>query len=472
MKRIHCLSFALVGGLPLLAQTSGLTLAKGDSSVTLYGVLDVGLARVQHAQDFSSELTTGVVPFINKNAPNSATSGVVNGAATLSHWGVRGQLALTGGWKAVFNLSGAINLPNGTIASGSLQYNKATGPQSSSDNSLAGSSLFGRGASVGLSHDTYGTLTLGRHTSLMFDAIPAWDALQAAPMFTPIGFAGSYGGGGATDNARVDSSVKYRCKLGKFTVDGLHKFGAVSGSSTARTVTEFMLGYEAGGFGTFVAYQRAIDMTSLANPAGTVNGAILSASAATLATTANGTVAYEPIGTLTATFFNTQATMAGVRYQTGKLLVCAAVEKEAFTNPSNPAHDANYTSIYSVPIGTWVWGGSIIPAINVSPYTIGGRGAEKDLTVYWGGARWQFTPKFFAAVGYYHVKQNDFSNGTTIAADKEGTQTYTSMMVDYAWTKAFDCYLGYMGSTGTGGMVASYLNTSNASMGVGMRYKF
>lgn len=471
MKRMH-LGLALLGGLPLLAQAPGLTLSKGDSSVTLYGVLDVGLARVQHAQDFSSELTTGVVPFINKNAPTTATTGIVNGGTTLSHWGVRGQLALTEGWKAVFNLSGAINVPNGTIASGALQYNKATGPQSSSDNSLAGATLFGRGASVGLAHDTYGTLTFGRHTSLMFDAIPAWDALQAPAMFTPIGFAGSYGGGGATDNSRVDSSVKYRGKFGAFTASGLYKFGAVTGNSTARTVTEFMLSYEPGAFGAFVSYQRAIDMTSLGNPAGTVNGTVLSASPAALAGIANGTVAYQPIGTLTATFFNTQAFMAGVRYQAGRLFLCAAVEKEAFTNPGNPAHDATYTSLYSTPIGTWVWGGSIVPAINVSPYTIGGRAAEKDLTVYWGGARWHFTPRFFAAAGYYHVKQNDFSNGTTIAADKEGTQTYQSCLLDYAWTKAFDFYLGYEHSKGTGGMVAGYLNASNASLGVGVRYKF
>ena len=77
-----------------------------------------------------------------------------------------------------------------------------------------------------------------------------------------------------------------------------------------------------------------------------------------------------------------------------------------------------------------------------------------------------------SAVAYYHAKQDDFSNGTAIAADKEGTQSYHSLLLDYTWTKAFDFYLGYMRSTGSGGMVASYLNTSNASMGVGMRCRF
>ena len=362
--------------------------------------------------------------------------------------------------------------------------------QVSADTSLQ-NQLFGRAAYVGLASDTFGTLTIGRHTSLMLDAIPAYDALQGAQMFTPIGFSGSYGGGGATDNSRVDSSLKYKLKVSDFTFGLVYKFGGVSGNNSAKNVTEFNAQWEMGGFGIMAAYQSTKDMTSVGNPAGTINASAFSTAgvpvtvggvttvetlATYIASLANHTAVYEPLGTVTVTAEDTKATMVTARYKVGSFLFTAGYEKEAYTNPSNPTYDATLTSVYNIPVGLWTSNLSgtmvVAPAVNVTPFTVGGVAMEKDLTVFWGGVKYDVTKNFNVAVSYYHVAQNDFSNGTGTAADLSGNTKYMSALLDYNVSKAFDVYLGYMNTKGDGGMVAGYTFDNNTITGLGLRYKF
>jgi len=488
MTKTSLLLLALAAGAPLLAQAPGLTMTAGDSSVTLYGILDAGVASVAHTLDFSNDFVAGVNPTLTKLGNTSAV-GMMNGGISQTRWGIKGQTELGGGWQAIFNLESAINLQNGAQANSALQYNKAAvGAQVSADTSLLGAQLFNRNANVGVSSKTYGTLTYGLHTSLMLDAIPSFDALGGAQMFTPIGFSGVYGGGGATDNSRVNTSLKYRVKVGDFTLGALYKFGGVSGNSTAKNVSEFMAMWEKGPFAVMFGYQNTIDTTSVSNPSGAINASAFDSagvpvtskttgvvSVETLATyiasLANHTVVYEPIGTVGVTCEDTHAVMLAAKYKVGQLLVTAGYQKLAYTNPSNPTVDAAMTSVAGIPIGLWTSNLSgtavVAPAVNVAPFTIGGMAMEKDLTVTWVGLKYDFTKKFNAAVSFYNVAQNDFSNGTDTPADFSGHTNYTSVLLDYTFTKAFD-----MSTKGTGGPVFGYTYDNNTITGLGIRYKF
>ena len=475
---------ALCAGIPMLAQTPGLTAAKGDTEVTVYGILDVGVGTVAHSFGFDPNFPVGVNPQAIKFADTSAT-GMFNGGISQTRWGIKGSTGLTDGWKAVFTLEGAINVPSGAVSNGALGLSQnyassATVASSgtSADTAINGQ-LFSRGAYFGISSDTYGTLTAGRHMSFMLETIPGYDALQGAQIFTPIGFSGSYGGGGATDSSRVDNALRYKLKVGDVNVALMHKFGGATGSSTARSANEFQLGYEHGPFGIQFIYQKFEDTTSVANnetvtktTSTTLNTSGLPLQAGdtpmvTYAVTANQ-------GTVKVTYYDTTSIMLAARYQIGHLGIKAGYTKEQFTNPSNPVLDANTTSIYGINVS----------AVSVTPYTIAqytnasevvvpGTTVEKDITVYWLGAVYDFTPKLSFALGYYNVKQNDFSNGNAaLTADVSGTSKFTSALLDYKWTKAFDVYAGYMKNDVSGGLAAGYLHTDNNIMGFGARFKF
>jgi predicted porin len=376
-----------------------------------------------------------------------------NGGLSQSRIGVKGSTDLADDWKALFTLESAINIPNGNVSNAAIGNAQSktvsntiannVGMYMTADSAISGQ-LFNRGAYFGVSHPTYGTFTIGRQQSLMLDAIPGYDALGGAQLFTPIGFSGTYGGGGATDNSRVDNTLKYRLKAGDFSLALLHKIGGVSGSSTAKGSDQISLAYEHGAFGLLAAYQTYKDAFSMGTPAAT---------------------AAQPLGTIVLTAFDTKSAWLGARYKAGPVLITAGYQKMAFTNPSDPIEAAGTTSYY----------GQVVSAVNVTPYTLNGAGQETDQNIWWLGAAWEVTPAFTVAASYYDLKQDDWSQGSTLAADagkKSGTQKYTSLLLDYKFTRAFDVYLACMSSKYADALAVGYVNPTNLVTGLGMRYKF
>ena len=448
MTKTSLLLLALAAGVPLAAQAApgGLTITKGDSSITLYGILDVGVADVAHAQSFDPYHPLGANPTVSKFGDKSAT-GMFDGGISPSRIGLKGSTDLGNGWKGIFTLEGAIAVRSGNTTNAALgvAQNTAAGEMQSASSAVSGQ-LFARGAFAGISNKDFGTLTFGRHTALFLDIIGGYDALQGSQLFTPIGYSGSYGGGGATENSRVDDSVKYHGQWQAFSLGLLHKFGGVAGSSSARSTDQFSLAYEPGPFGVTVAYQTYKDAMGIGNPAGT---------------------AAQPLGTVVATAFDTQAFMLAARYKINALAFKGGYEQMKYSNPSDPLGDAGATSLF----------GQVVSAVNVTPYTVAGQSVEKKLDVYWLGAAYDVTERFNVGVSYYHVKQNDWSLGTTPTGSPKnsGNAKYASLLLDYHFSKAFDTYLGYMGVSTDGGMGSTqigYLHDSNSTVGVGLRYAF
>ena len=331
--------------------------------------------------------------------------------------------------------------------------------------SALGGQLFNRGAFLGISNANYGSLSIGRQQTLLFDTMPGYDGNGLAQLFTPIGFTGAYIGGGVTEDSRVDSSIKYRVKMSDVTLAALYKFGGVSGSTSAKSTNQVSLAWEPGAFGILAVYQGYKDALA------TANGPL------TTALNAAATVVV-PLGMINLTASDTAMTTLAARYKGNGWMVAAGWEHVKFSNPSDPITDAGVTTFQ----------GQSVYTVTVTPYnvTVGGVTSEVDKTqnLYYLSANFDLTPKFNVGAGYYINKVADYSGaplGAVLAAKNAGNNEYVSLVMQYRWTKAFDWYFGYMHAMNTGGQAVGLLANAagttanenvNATYGVGMRYKF
>ncbi|SAL45256.1 porin [Caballeronia arvi] len=121
--------------------------AAAQSSVTLYGVADT------------------FFQWFNNGGTQSWS--MRSGGNTGSMFGLKGTEDLGGGLKAVFNLEGGYNLNNGTFLADS-------------------SAMFYRQSWVGLAHEKYGSLTLGRQYQPTFWAIYPSDPFRANEVLSPL----------------------------------------------------------------------------------------------------------------------------------------------------------------------------------------------------------------------------------------------------------------------------------------------
>ena len=444
-----------------------------ESSVTLYGVLDVGVAQIAHSASFDNNFVTGANPTnAVKASPTgqaaSSATGMMNGGMSASRWGIRGQEDMGGGLKTVFQLESAINVPNGGISNAALSMatNSALGPNASADSAISGQ-LFARAAWVGFASSDWGTLTFGRQQSFFLDNIAVFDPMSGAQMFAPIGFAGSYGGGGFTDDSRVDNSVKYKVNIDKFTLGALYKFGGVSGNTQAQGAMQLNLVYSAGPFAFQAGYQYFKDAFSISN--GYTTRTIVTGVTPTLVggvvTGVTTTTASVPFAGIAATAADTRAYMLSMKYNiTPATALKFGYERESFGNPSNPGADKAVTQLY---------GQVLTGPANVTAFA-----SQKILNVYWLGAAYDVNKSWSVAGGLYHVLQNSYATGavagcaTNVNAACSGKLDYDSVMADYRFSKRTDAYAAFMISRVTGGPSAGYFDSVNHIVGVGMRHVF
>jgi predicted porin len=413
--------------------------AYADDTLTLYGILDAGIFTLDHSPNFNGNEGNQSSPY-GQSASLGATSratGFTSGGETMSRWGIRGSEDMGNGMKAFFQLESGINIGSGNVVSPSLPGTVRTGASGALDSSLEGQ-LFGRGAFLGLSGD-WGSLSGGRTTSLFLDLIPNYDPVNFA-QFSPINYSGTYGGGGATDNARIDNSLKYVAKWGDFNVGLSHKFGGIAGSATAGQVNEAVGGWDNGTFGLQVGYQGFQDTTSLNN-----NG--VGCPGAACAPYAGGAVG--------ATFENTKAEMVAGRWNINSAWTLkAGYEHYVISNPSNPSVDVTTTSIYGLPL-------SGVPS--VAPLAAASGTPDKIFNVYWIGGNWVISGPWKLSAGYYYIHQNDFSGGLTSSpkylADLAGTSKFYSLALNYYFSKRTDGWAGIMFNKEAGGVAAGVNGT-------------
>jgi len=190
--------------------------AFAQSSVTLYGLIDAGIAYVNHASG-----STSLVKFSSGNTYGD-------------RWGLKGSEDLGGGLKTVFQLENGFNLGTGAAGQGSRE--------------------FGRKAIVGLSDDSYGSITVGRQ----YD--PIVDVVQ--PLTEDAYFGGTFATPGDSDNydnsVRVSNSIKYVSPLiNGLQGEALWGSGGVAGSVANGQTLGLGLSYAQGPLALAVGYYRA-----------------------------------------------------------------------------------------------------------------------------------------------------------------------------------------------------------------------
>src|SRR5579883_944222 len=202
------------------------------NGITLYGTVDVGVAYQNHGTDYSHDMYVGMEYLVSKNSNKSVTS-ITNNAMSQSKVGLKGTEPVAEGLNFVFNMEMGFNPASGSISDAlkSLTYNNGRAlndQKTAADGARAGQVFNGQGW-AGLSSEQFGTVTLGRHVTLLTDTIGKYDPQGGSYAFSVIGYSGATAGGGNTENTRADDSVKYTYKYQNFHLGALWQFGKNSG---------------------------------------------------------------------------------------------------------------------------------------------------------------------------------------------------------------------------------------------------
>ncbi|MGO4329034.1 porin [Cupriavidus sp. 2TAF22] len=181
--------------------------AYGQSSVTLYGVVDTGIEYANHQTE-------------GNNSVVRMTPGNMAG----SRWGLRGTEDLGGGLKSLFVLE--------------------SGFESDTGRASQNSRLFGRSAYVGL-QSGWGVLTLGRQTNALYDIFGTVDPMWIASKYSILVQDAAF-------SARADNTVKYVGIFGGLKANAMYSFGADSTRDNASEVPGSpKIGREIGGSLTY-----------------------------------------------------------------------------------------------------------------------------------------------------------------------------------------------------------------------------
>jgi len=188
-----------------LAALGVFTGAHAQSSVTLYGVVDAGIAYTNNVGGQHNFFTS---------------SGNLQG----SRWGLRGKEDLGGGLTALFVLENGFNVFNGTLGQGG--------------------DMFGRQAYVGLSSSQFGTVTLGRQ----YDSVVDYTGpLEVGSQW------GSYFAAHPADldnmnnTNRVNNAIKFTsANYAGFTFGGLYSLGGNAGQFNRNQIWSIGAGYANG----------------------------------------------------------------------------------------------------------------------------------------------------------------------------------------------------------------------------------
>ena len=163
--------------------------AQAETSVTLYGIVDVGVGYQK----------------IKGDGVDSSRTGLIDGAQSGSRWGLRGSEDLGDGLRAIFTLESGFNPRNGRHAQGDR--------------------LFGRQATIGLASDAWGELTAGRRTNVSSQFFSSIDPFAASFGQANIGSAFSQ-----ANTLRYDNVVQYTTpSIGGFQVAGGYSFDIAGG---------------------------------------------------------------------------------------------------------------------------------------------------------------------------------------------------------------------------------------------------
>ncbi|SOE46544.1 Outer membrane protein (porin) [Caballeronia arationis] len=208
--------------------------AEAQSSVTLYGIIDTGFS-YQNSQTTLGSTSGG-------HSAIKMTNGVYNG----SRFGFKGAEDLGGGTKAIFTLEEGFNSATGALATNGL--------------------MFSRQAFVGVTNQTYGSLTAGRQYQSYYQLMFPFGPTQYLS-----GYSGAHPGDvdGLDTGYRTNNTILYMSpRLYGITASGSYSLGGVPGSINRGSTWSAAIQYLQGPIGFGVGISRINNSTLGGGPFG------------------------------------------------------------------------------------------------------------------------------------------------------------------------------------------------------------
>jgi predicted porin len=458
-ETMKCTWFLLLGALAVVLparaqQKTGPGIIGDDSltwhGITLYGVIDIGVQYDTHSAPFTPYRPSASGNIVRQNGQQSAL-GLTPSNMGQSRIGLQGTEPLSDDWSAMVQIETFFNPQSGEIADSlkSLTVNNGR-PLSSQtvgvDGSSAGQAF--QTAWAGFKSARFGTLTFGRQTTLLLDGTIKYDPNYNATAFGLLGASNTYSGGGAQEDNRLDSTLKYTINFDHWVhVGALYKFSGSNGS--ANTAFQADLGGEYAGASIDAYYSKE-------------NSAITATSLTAAQVAQLPALGYSVSKALAATISDNTAYALMALFKFDPLKFFAGYEHIEYANPHTPLR-AGFNDI----------GDYVLAFVTNNAYD-----RSKTVQVYWSGVRYTVIPNLDVTAAYYGYRQNAFGTGSqagckTVAhSDCSGSFQAYSIDADFRFNKHFDAYLGAMYSGVHDGVASGYLSTTNVNPTLGVRYKF
>lgn len=420
--------------------------------VTLYGIVDAGLQYDTHSapfNDYHPATSTNLVARDSKSSVVGATSSNLS----QSRVGLQGIEALgAGDWYGIFRLETFFNPTSGQVSDAlrSLVQNngRALADQTTNLDSAAAGQAFQQ-AFAGVSSKSFGSVTFGRQNTLLADGFSRYDPQGGSQAFSLIGMSSTYAGAGASEQRRLDNSLKYVGVAGPAHFGAEYKFNGAHGSGTNSAV-QATVGVEYRGASLDAYYSRQRDAISA------------SALSAEQVAELPG-LGFSPNNSLMGTISDNRTFAIMGLYPFGVARVYGAYEHIQYSNPSSRL-EAGFDDI----------GGYKLAFVNNTAFP-----HDRKLDVYWAGVRYTLLSKLDLAVAYYGIHQNSYGTAanagctTNKASTCSGTENVYSFSADYRFSRRFDIYAGAMYSSVNDGLSSGFIfNTNNINPTIGFRFRF
>src|ERR1700722_3628110 len=448
-------AIAMTASVPALAQQKTGPGITGDDSltwhgITLYGVIDIGVQYDTHSAPFTPYRPAASGNIVRQNSRQSVT-GLTPSNMGQSRVGLQGTEPLNHDWSAVFQVETFFNPQSGEIADSLKSLAVNNGRTLATQNVAVDGSSAGQAfqtAWVGLKSARFGTITFGRQVTLLLEGTIKYDPNYNASAFGLLGASNTYSGGGAQEDNRLDSTVKYFVDFNDLAHFGaLYKFNGSNGS--ANTAFQADIGGEYAGASVDAYYSKE-------------NSAVTATSLTAAQVAALPALGYSVSNSLAATISDNTAYALMALYKIEPFKLFAGYERIKYANPTTPL-SAGFNDI----------GDYVLAFVTNNAYN-----KAKTVNVFWTGARYTVIPLLDLTVAYYGYNQNAYGTGkqagctTSAHSVCSGNFEAFSFDADYYFNKHFDAYLGAMYSGVHDGVASGYLPPTNITPTVGLRCKF
>jgi predicted porin len=422
--------------------------------VTFYGMFDVGAIHETHGATYDGNSPQiGVEDLISKNGNHALTHYSEDGLGQ-SNLGFKGREHLFDGVSLIFKLEPGVELLDMKFTNSiqSLVNNNgvALADQSTNFDTNRSGRIDNGDAYWGFSVDgeqKSASLVYGRVVSVMAENVTKYDFEPGSYAFSLVAYITQVDGGGDSEDFRLDSALKFTGQLGRNRIELLDQIAGhnavfqpdgVYGSNR-----QISLGRDFRRLSMDVIYTRVHDGIASAS---LTAAQMLTVPTNSLAGTISDNTAYAVMGKYSVD-------------HAGRLKLYGAYDHMLYANPIHPLTP-----------GITTIGGYTLSILTQTAYT-----THKMVNAFWGGARYDLTPRLDLSGGYYTMRQNSYSgNGCTnnSAAQCSGNIQVVSEVATYKLAKRWDVYGGEEWSHVMNGYSSGYMYKTNENVSVGGRFHF